>query len=69
MASADRQPARDRARHLAGSLSRFVTSPYNATLTALRADAVLDVRQCASTDMITAPAAAEADILPKGDDE
>ena len=47
-----------------GSLSRFVTSPDNATLTALRADAVLDVRQCASTDMITAPVAAEADIYP-----
>ena len=41
-----------------GLLSRFVTSPNNATLTALRADAVLDVGQCAPTDTITALVAA-----------
>jgi hypothetical protein len=45
-------------------LSRFVTSPNNVTLTALRADAVLDVGQCASTDTITALVAAEADDRP-----
>jgi hypothetical protein len=42
-----------------GLLSRFVTSPNNVTLTALRADAVLDVGQCASTDTITALVAAD----------
>ena len=44
-----------------GLLSRFVTSPNNVTLTALRADAVLDVGQCASTDTITALVAADED--------
>ena len=46
-----------------GLLSRFVTSPHNVTLTALRADAVLDVGQCASTDTITALVAANECVL------
>jgi hypothetical protein len=49
-------------------LSRFVTSPDKATLTALSVDAVLDVGQSAFTDTITALVAADAEIHPKGDD-
>ena len=45
-----------------GLRSRFVTFPNNATLTALRADAVLDVGQCASTDTITALVAADEGV-------